>query len=508
MLDVKPTRKQLALLFGGVFVVFLLVSIAMPLTGDDLSWGVVKLSNYWHHGNFDNYDGRYVGNSLIIILSKMPWLLHLFYAATMGVLALISAHLLKSIKYSVLAITLIMLMPRIVFAQTIGWNAGFINYVFSALFPLGVLALAVREVLGHDDWHPQREGLLAVLLGLLAMLFSWLSEPVTLLNVISIAGFIVAAFMRGKQVKPHWWTALAGSLVGAALMFVNGGYHSTVTGSDPYRSLDLSFHALLANGRTVLSTAINSFELLAILFTLVAALLTATNWWHWNGWRKIAGILATLDLLIFSVVNAMVQHPESFSNVLLALYLLLTASVFAGILLLILATCPTDLVAIYELLAAIFLLIPYLAVHPFGPRCVFMTQLLLILLLLRLTHDYLKLPAKIDSLVILIAALGTLVWSAPTLNAIHRGNAIRNEALTYQAKHPNAKTTYFPEIPHSNWWWLGNTAQNNDAKLIRFYNLPQRAGILVPYAKWSGLRASTPAALIKAFEQLNLQNTK
>jgi hypothetical protein len=477
----------------------------MPFTGDDLSWGVVKIGNYWTHGNFDNYDGRYLGNTLIITLTKMPWLLHTFYALTMAGLAVICAKLLKSIRYAVAALTLVLLLPRVVFAQTLGWNAGFINYVFSTLFMLGILALAVRELLARDDWHPPYEAGLAILLFLLAMLFSWLSEPVTLLNFISLAAFIAYGLFNHRQVRAHWWTALLGSTIGAVLMFINGGYHNTAAGTDPYRKMDLSLHALAGNARSVLSVGINSFELLFVLFAILAILLTITHWHNWTIGQRLAGMLAAADFTIFSVINLLIQHPESFSTPLKALYLLMSASVFVGLFLLIVAVSPIDLAAYYYLLAAIFLLLPYLVVTPFGPRCVFASQLLLILLLLHLTANYLELPMNMPSaLVIGVIACGTLAISAPTLWSIHQGTSVRTAALTYQAQHPSA-ITYYPEIPHSNWWWLGNDAQNNDAKLQNFYKLPRRGGVLVPYNKWHALKTHDGKQLIQAFSKMHLQ---
>ena len=69
-------RPEVAMVLG-VFIIFTLISIAMPLTGDDLTWGVSSLARYWHWGSFNVYDGRYLGNTMIIVLSKIPWLLHI-----------------------------------------------------------------------------------------------------------------------------------------------------------------------------------------------------------------------------------------------------------------------------------------------------------------------------------------------------------------------------------------------------------------------------------------------
>jgi hypothetical protein len=398
-----------------------------------------------------------------------------------------------------------MLLPRTVFAQTLGWNAGFINYVFSALFTLAILALAVRELLSHDKWHPRFEAGLAALLFLTAALFSWLSEPMTLLNLLSIIAFITYGLLSHHHVRAHWWAALLGALTGAALMFINGGYHKTAAGADTYRQMNLSLHAMLTNARSVFSVAIGQFELLFVLFAVLAILLTVGHWSHWQPWQKVAGVLAALDFTVFSGLNPLIQHPESFTGALKYLYLLMNVSVIVALLLLILAVAPLDLSAYYYLLAAIFLLLPYLVVQPFGPRCVFVSQLLLILLLLHLTTNYLALSLRVSSVLpISLISFAVLAVSAPRLWSIHQGTAVRTAALNYQAAHPSA-VTYYPEIPHSNWWWLGNVQQNNDAKLQNFYKLPRRVGILVPYAKWRVLKTHDGKQLIHEFAKMNLK---
>ncbi|WP_155286994.1 DUF6056 family protein [Lacticaseibacillus zhaodongensis] len=494
-------RPEVAMVLG-VFIIFTLISIAMPLTGDDLTWGVSSLARYWHWGSFNVYDGRYLGNTMIIVLSKIQWLLHIVYGLIAAGLAWVCSKLLRSVSGGVAAMTAVLLMPRIVFAQTIGWNSGYINYVFSTLFTIGILALADREILNARPIALNYPRTFALFLAGAGMLSSWLSEPVTMLNLLSIIAFIAVAKLRGGHLARHWWAALAGTLIGFVLMFMNGGYRNSIAGTDSYRSINFSLHSIVQNAKVITETALNSFAGLLIAFLLLAIILSIKNWQGWRNYQRVLGTLATLELAALCVGNHLVQDPAHLSSHYADLYLLLTAGCFGALALLLLALAPADLVSWYLLAAAVFTLLPYLALHPFGPRCVFSAQLFLVLLALRWLHNYVQPSARVWTIGVTLAAAVTLAYSTPYLVQIHQGKVVREEVLRYEAKHPRKYQNYYPEIPHGDWFWSGHLAPNQDWKIDRYYNLRYGAGIFVPYSQWRAHRHEDPATLLKSFARM------
>lgn len=497
-----------AVAFLGVFVVFTLISIAMPLTGDDLTWGAVTLGKYWRWGSFNVYDGRYLGNTLIIVLTKIPWLLHIFYGLTAATLGWVCSKLLHSVAGGIAALTAVLLMPRIVFAQTIGWNSGYINYVLSTLLTIGILALAEREILRGEPLQLHRERSFALVLGICALLSSWLSEPVTLLNLLSLFVFIAVAKLRGERAAGHWWAALSGAIVGAIAMFANQGYRNTIAGTDSYRSIDFSPHALVQSAKMITRAALNSFEGLIVALFLLAIILTIRNWRNWRNYQRVLASLGTLELAALSIINHVVVSPVLLSSLHADIYLLLTVGIFGALALLLIALAPTDLVSWYLIAAAVFTLLPYLAMHPFGPRCVFIAQLFLILLALRWLIDYVQpSPRWFQIAVGLIAAI-TLTFSATRLIPIHQGKVVREEVLRYEAKHPRKYHNYYPEIPHEDWFWTGRLPANQDWKIDRYYNLRYGVGILVPYQQWRLHRHEDTAELLKTFAKMYPQVAK
>ncbi len=80
----------------------------------------------------------------------MQFFLHLLYAGTLTILSYLSTKLTRSTWLSMIIMMGLLWLPKIIVAQTFGWNAGFINYVFALVFPLWLLTLADTEIIDKN----------------------------------------------------------------------------------------------------------------------------------------------------------------------------------------------------------------------------------------------------------------------------------------------------------------------------------------------------------------------
>lgn len=65
----KKTDKRFLLIFIAMFVFFFGLAYMLPYTGDDWAWGG-QIGIDRLHEHFRNYNGRYLGNLLVIALTR------------------------------------------------------------------------------------------------------------------------------------------------------------------------------------------------------------------------------------------------------------------------------------------------------------------------------------------------------------------------------------------------------------------------------------------------------
>jgi len=73
------TRTAKVSFYFILFIIFGLIGLWMPLLGDDLHWGTYFGSNYFPNGIFTYYDGRYLGDLLVIMITKIKVVAFLAY---------------------------------------------------------------------------------------------------------------------------------------------------------------------------------------------------------------------------------------------------------------------------------------------------------------------------------------------------------------------------------------------------------------------------------------------
>lgn len=278
------TRTSKLSFYFILFIIFGLIGMWMPLLGDDLHWGTYFGSNYFPQGIFTYYDGRYLGDLLVIAITKVKVLAFLAY----GIFPTTIVYLIQKIREqispakniglvsSALATALILLTPASIFKQILGWHAGFANYLPSTIFPLFLLYLVLKNY-DNKNVHYYRTSMFLIFLAAISAQF--FAEHITLLNCFNI--ILVWIFLRkhfGEQFKKVLNLILIGNFIGAILMFINGAYLKILFGSDSYRSVsggetkDTMLHYLRISYTSkhliIVGIILMLFTILAILYSL------------------------------------------------------------------------------------------------------------------------------------------------------------------------------------------------------------------------------------------------
>lgn len=211
------------------FLIVFTVALFFPYTGDDWEWGATPLTFESFKvllGN-PNVNGRYLGNLFVMIMTKNAL-----------VRAFIMAFVLVSIVNTIRKMTgvrryaiwlLLLLMPIEVARQSVVWTSGFTNYVISTLFLLLCIDLWQKSYKNNGN---------ASTCGINLLLFfasSFFVENMTVFLLLVNIGLNIWYFIKNKKLNVPLIFALAGSVLGTTLMFIQPAYHNVAKGIDSYR---------------------------------------------------------------------------------------------------------------------------------------------------------------------------------------------------------------------------------------------------------------------------------
>ena len=215
-------RTVFCLVIFALFLWYLYIFSQMPYTHDDWDWG---LSNGIEQLCSANINSRYVGNFLIVLLTRSEAFRNLFMAA---VSAAIPVCLVKlSGCRGRVTIALLLFMNGLILSQsggiwreTYGWTSGFANYVVSGLAVLLYLSAVERAFAGKKAGRGYL--LLLVIFSVGIQLFI---ENLTIWLLASGVMLLLLALVMRRAIV-EMTAMLAGLSVGTAIMFSSSVYKS------------------------------------------------------------------------------------------------------------------------------------------------------------------------------------------------------------------------------------------------------------------------------------------
>lgn len=343
------------------FLFFICLALVVPLTfGDDLDWGgaagISRMQNL-----FDNYNGRYLGNMIIISITRSVVLRVIFYALINTTIVYAIMKLTKATyRYMPFIITsLLILVPYRVYAQTFSWFSGFANYNVGIALTLLIWVWVLRST---EVLYPVK--LISILI--VSFLAQLCMENITMFNVLFSIIFLIVLFKQ--KFVTYRISYVIGSIAGAALMFSNSVYHSIASGDDYYRTFDWDKLSEVFITHYMETYLINNWLILLVIAGLV--------WLLYDNKNKLSlfpmTIITAFPILGLTISIAGIPLTE-FSELLG--YLISGLAIFYLIMLVVaILLLPKDRIDQkfwYIFLCGIssgIILAPFLIVQPFGPR--------------------------------------------------------------------------------------------------------------------------------------------
>jgi hypothetical protein len=474
-------------LLAVLFVALSGLAALFPRTGDDWSWGSqVGIGRL--HDWFRNYNGRYVGNLVILGLSRTTYLAAVVVgaglAATIFLVVAVAQHR-RPLGYAA-TVALLFAMPRAVWAEGVAWLSGYTNYGLAAVGMLGFGWLLRRE--WADRPPPRRRNLMVAAVVLQALVSALFMENVTMLLV---AGSVAAAGLYRRRFG-RWSVVLnayaGGAVVGAVVMFSNGAYRAAAHGTALYQHLSPSalLEQRLAGFGSWLSGHVET-DLVWLLVTVVAVAVVVVR--GADRWLGVAAVALVLVAFGFSwVVDLAGRHGAlagvGWHRALGAAALVLLA--LAALAMARLAKDPTRRSWLtVDVIALLVLNAPLLVVSPVGPRCFYPSYVLGLVVVNRLLAGVrLSVGARwisaAPAVAVAVVAVVLFTSYAGIYHQIHHRADTRLAYIRARVAHGATKVHVRP-LPHRGYVHEGNPfSLFLSLRYEQYYGIPTYVFILPP----------------------------
>ena len=307
----KNRKKIFTILAIIIFLIFL--CSLFPYSGDDWAWGssigLERLKTF-----FKDYNGRYVGNLIVLVLTRSVLLRVIVMVATIFGIIYLSYKLTDDKKFSLLLLStlLILSVPKLILRQAIVWTSGFTNYALPTVLILLALYLIYKT---SKEYKNKKNINIITAVGLLVLGFcsSLFVEHITIYLVVISLLLVLYYFIKYKKVPIKYIAFFIGSLLGAILMFSNGAYGNIANNEDGYRSIPTNgiislIEKVQENFKTIYQELIlNNLILNIVLASLL--LITIYNFLKNNKPSKLKkglinlSIVSIIGYIIYSVIK-------------------------------------------------------------------------------------------------------------------------------------------------------------------------------------------------------------
>lgn len=490
-MDIKEKKFKDIGRYALCFAMLFALSWLFPYTGDDWAWGSqIGLDRL--HTWFDNYSGRYIGNLIVLALTRSNLLKSLAMAVAITGIILLLERLIKERWSFYISIVLLICLPKAVLRQAVVWTAGFSNYVTSIFFTL----IYIVYIYWIFDEKPNRNKLRqrilpCIPLFALGMINTLIVENVTLYNVVLGIAVIIYVLLRYRKVLIQHVCYFAGTICGTVYMFSNSVYHSISTNSDGYRSV--------AEGGIIAQALKNYFDVIykeyfmnniaLNLFILGLCYIIYINYKKENIENK--NILdklpaVCLEILtgydVWSLFSYIGLSTVTKQNILIAIEGSVTAVAGAALIIfaLIMAVHYMNFWRIlFTACSVLCVAAPLFAVNPIGSRCFFPSYVLFVLFteeLCRVVADNFTIIVNekiLKRIAVVVAGVG-MVFYLCIFASVYRAD---HQRLSYIRDKVSAgeKKIEILHLPYESYIWAPtpNEGEIWEERYKLFYDIPQ-----------------------------------
>ncbi|MDT2781819.1 hypothetical protein P7H41_07645 [Vagococcus fluvialis] len=438
-----------------------IMSIVVILSWDDYFWasshGMAQL-----HNNFEGYNGRYLGNLLIMGITRSVILRVIIYTIiNVGIAVIIYKLLEEKVKMEYI-IFILLTIPIGIFKQTYGWFSGFANYNISSLFILTIIFLLYKI---KFRWY------IPLVVFFLAFSSQFFAENVSIVNIImSFLILLISLFKdRKKAFSAMGW--LIGSSIGSWIMFQNAAYHSesdrgltNIFFSEIYKHLLQDWSELVVKNNVIL----------IILFSIVIYLLLEN--------RKIIGsylLLFNIYIILRDYLNITYWKSPLYVLIIELVMILIFFGILIYVGFKVLKGADRELYFV-TLITGIMMVGPFVVVTPFGPRNILLTYLLLSISLgVLFTNLDLNKPSLVDNIFKkIIIVLSLIIVSLYSINFFEDYRRIQKIKI---ADKNNQKVVEIRQLPFP---FLGQVVDgifpgDREIEFKEYYNISDRIEIKV-----------------------------
>lgn len=485
----KQNVKKYVIYFM-VFGVFLYIGYCVPYCHDEWQWGLEERIELMKNG-FRDYNGRYLGNILALIITRSiwakalilaggsVWLFHIMKQCTVPGISS-KKNGLQETCAMLLAAFLLLAVPRTLFCQSYGWPAAFVNFVPPVILFLIYFHWTEPVYSGKSVSDSRFQIAMAVPLGFSVQLFS---ENITVFVVLYSIWILLVSRAKTKKWGKVPVIYLLSCMAGAILMFTNNAYRNAAADTDGYKKITFSVGAMFQQfcNKITDHLFLNNWLLDLLLAGVLLYMLAKKN-------RK--DLLAVEMVLVFcgyatygifhkiypawvftgnENLNDMVETGMAFlffANVLLCIWSCMDAE----------EKIPVCILYLCALAVAV----PLVAANPIGSRCLYAAYIFQSLVLLRLCayvgkdfRESLFLPA----LILAFVTLTLSVIYVKMFKNIGDVNAARQEIIEAGIAE-NRTEVVLPVLPYSEYYWTTIPADESWAKRFKaFYHIPEDMGI-------------------------------
>ncbi|MBO7217458.1 MAG: hypothetical protein J6V50_02020 [Clostridia bacterium] len=483
---------------GLAIALFAVLAFFFPYTGDDWAWGssigIERLKTF-----FDNYNGRYLGNFVILAISRSK-LLKVIVMAVSYYLTCLLCYKYASHKNNVIllfSIALFFIMPRTVFMQSVVWASGYANYVPSAIISM-IYILMIRNIAGDTVPHYQKFLFIATFfMGFVGAPFI---ENIAIFNLCLGAAVILYALIKFKKIFLTHVCFLLGAAAGAVWMFSNSVYSSISNGTDGYRTVPSGISGLIdqciTNGYTICEYLVIFNYLICAVVSALLIFLTVRFVKNSDNKKKNACAIGALTVKIVCLFIIICKNAPVFAQALSFSTKLFSSKKFWICLTVLFALSILSIVLIcvekglrFKMLLPFYCIpvsvAPLLVVTPIGPRCFYISYMLTMVFAadilgylikdIDITHINYKALFYTFSVTLLLQAFLYISIFAP----IYKYDSKRNEFAKLQSDN-NESNVIVSFLPNDSYLWTSSpTGEPWIERYKLFYGLKDDVNITV-----------------------------
>lgn len=231
----------------------------IPYTDDDWDWGLPVGIQQLVTASLNS---RYVGNAIVVLLTRSTVLKTLvmgaaFFLLPLGLSGIFSRHLppeeeSRRTFLFLICNVLLLSMERIIWKQTYSWVSGFSNYVV----PMVLLAVYMQEAVDLLDHRKEKASpLRCALLLVMCVVMQLFIENLAIFMVLLGLYLCLVSWKQSKKIQGKYLCMVLGSLIGLAIMFSSPIYSSLFGGGDAVGG----YREIIVGGKNSLVTSLYRF---------------------------------------------------------------------------------------------------------------------------------------------------------------------------------------------------------------------------------------------------------